>query len=60
MIKIEFAVDIISILNDYHTGRVENMEPSQDKAYENAHAERKTEIGACCVPHQRSSIPDQK
>jgi hypothetical protein len=53
MIKIEFAVDIISILDDYYRMLVEQMAASQGEAYEHAYAERNGKLGYVAFQSKR-------
>jgi hypothetical protein len=51
----QFAVDIISTLDEYHEKIAAQMTPSQREAYEKANGERKKRIGGMLYLDQDSS-----
>ena len=59
-IRSQFAVDIISTLDDYHGKVAELMTPTQREAYEKANAERKQRMSSMLLLNQSSPTPSQK
>jgi hypothetical protein len=56
----QFAVDIISTLDEYHEKIGAQMTPSQREAYEQANAARKKRIGSMLLIDQNAPAQGQK